>query len=110
MTFYKDLYCDETTAKNKKKIIRKIRRNAGQLGVYVIALSNGADLFDIFHVANLKQPYFPKDTLIVMGMASSYEEALKLVIKMISDFYNTYGTYQFKDMLLKTEEPKWRFF
>lgn len=110
MTFYKELYCDETTSKSKKKIIRKIRRNAGQLGVYVIALSNGNDLFDIFHVGNLKQKYFPKESLHIIGIASSYDESVKLVIKIITDFYKAYGTYQFKEKLLKTEDKKWRFF
>lgn len=110
MVFYKELYCDEVTFRHKKKIVRRLRRNAGQLGVYVIALAGGNDLFDIFHVANLKQPCFPKESLQVVGLASNYEEALKLAIKMISDFYDMYGTYQFKEELRKTEDKKWHSF
>ena len=106
MTFYKELYCDETTSKSKKKIIRKIRRNAGQLGVYVIALSNGNDLFDIFHVGNLKQKYFPKESLHIIGIASSYEAALKLVQDMIQNFYEMYGTYDFKGKILE-DDKEW---
>lgn len=110
MTFYSELYCDEITLKNKKKIIRKIRRNAGQLGVYVISLSEGNDLFDIFHVGMLKQKYFPKQELHIIGLASSYDEAVRLVMDMLHDFFKAYGTYQFKEKLLFSEESKWRSF
>lgn len=110
MTFYSKLYCDENIQKKKKKIIRKIRRNAGQLSVYVIALSEGGDLFDIFHVGMLKQKYFPKEQLHIIGLASSYEMAVKLAARMITDFFAAYGTWQFKEKLLVLEEAKWRSF
>ncbi len=110
MTFYSSLYCDENIRKKKKKIIRKIRRNAGQLGVYVIALSESSDLFDIFHVGMLKQAYFPKEKLHIMGLASSYEMAVNLAVQMVTDFFAIYGTWQFKEKLLVSEEAKWRCF
>lgn len=110
MTFYSSLYCDENIRKKKKKIIRKIRRNAGQLGVYVIALSENSDLFDIFHVGMLKQAYFPKEELHIMGLASSYEMAVNLAVQMVTDFFDIYGTWQFKEKLLVSEEAKWRCF
>ncbi len=110
MTFYSGLYCDENIQKKKKKIIRKIRRNAGQLGVYVIALSESSDLFDIFHVGMLKQAYFPKEDLHILGLASSYEMAVNLAVQMVTDFFAIYGTWQFKEKLLVSEEAKWRCF
>lgn len=110
MTFYRDLYCDENIQKKKKKIIRKIRRNAGQLSVYVIALSKGSDLFDIFHVGMLKQAYFPKEELRIIGLASSYEMAVDMAARMVMDFFAAYGTWQFKEKLLVLEEAKWRSF
>lgn len=110
MTFYNDLYCDESIQKKKKKIIRKIRRNAGQLSVYVIAVSAGSDLFDIFHVGMLKQTHFPKDELRIIGLASSHEMAVNLAVRMVMDFFAAYGTWQFKEKLLVLEESKWRSF
>lgn len=110
MTFYRELYCDEDIKKKKKKIIRKIRKNAGQLGVYVIALSKGSDIFDIFHVGMLKQKYFPKEDLHIIGLASSYDMAIKLAANMVMDFFSAYGTWQFKEKLLFLEESKWHSF
>lgn len=110
MMFYSKLYCDKNTAKRKKKIIRKLRKNAGQVQLFLITIAENDNLFDILHCANLKQPYYPKEDMKIVGLASSYHEAVDLVVSMIHDFSTQYHTYSFKASLLLEEEEKWQFF
>lgn len=108
MMFYSKLYCDEHTARRKNKVIRKLRRNAGQVHLFLITIAENDNLFEILHCANLKQPYFPKKDLKIVGLASNYNAAVNLVISMIHDFSSKYHTYHFKESLLLEEEQKWR--
>lgn len=104
MYFYRQMYCDDAIKAKKNKILRRLRMNAGQLSVYTVSLASGADLFDIMHCANIKQKYFDRKHLYVIGIASSYEEATGLAGKMVMDFHQKYGTYQFKKFLLENNK------
>ena len=104
MHIYKNLYCDAETKPQKKKIIRKIKYHAGLQGVYVIAISQGNDYFDLIPGYVLKQKAYPIKDLHIMGLADGYDSAVILVIKMIGVFFEKYGTYQFKDFLMQEKE------
>ena len=56
-----------------------------QLGIYLISLSRTSDQLDIFHCALLKQKYFDKKALQVVGIAEGREEAIFLVQQMLQD-------------------------
>ena len=104
MYFYRDMYCDETLKAKKKRILRKLRMNAGQWSVYTISLASGNDLFDIMHCANFKQKHYDRTNLYILGIASSYQEATKLVQEMVIDFSQKYDTFQFKKFLLENSK------
>lgn len=84
MKFYNDLYIGEGI-KNEKKIKRRLSLYIGQLSVYVLALCKGKDQLEIYHCAILKQPYYRKHQPYVVGLASSYQEALDLTVKIMDD-------------------------
>lgn len=104
MYFYKKLYCDEIIEQRKRKVIRRLRVNRGQIQVYTISLAVGTDLFDIMHCANFKQKNYNRKNLYIVGIASSYESAVEMVEKMVLDFYKRYETFQFKEMLLENSK------
>ena len=52
MKFYKHLYVGEGI-KHPNKVKWKLRRNAGQFQIYVIALAAGKDQLEIYHCAFL---------------------------------------------------------
>ena len=106
MYFYKKMYCDEKMQKKKKSIQRKLRMNIGQVSVYTISLAYGNDLFDIMHCANFKQKWYDKKNLYIIGIASSYDSALKLVQDMVQNFCEMYGTYDFKGKILE-DDKEW---
>ena len=100
------MYCDEQLQKKKKRIQRRLRMNMGQLSVYTISLAYGNDLFDIMHCANFKQKGYDKKNLYIIGVASSYDAALRLVQDMVQNFYELYGTYDFKGKILE-DDKEW---
>lgn len=102
MYFYKNLYVDETI-KNRRRVCWNLKHNRGQLSIYVISVAYGNDLFDIFHCATLKQKGYPREKLCVMGIAASYEAAVKLCAQMVQDLSARFGTYQFKSLFLEEE-------
>jgi hypothetical protein len=104
MHIYKSLYLDETTEKNTKKILRKIKYHAGLSDTYVIALASGSDYFDLIPGYVLKQKQYPLQELCILGLAGDYDSALQLVQKMISDFSDRYGTVCFKSGLEQEKE------
>lgn len=108
MFFYKKLYVSDSLVSRTKKVCWNLKHNRGQLDIYVIALSKGDDLFDIFHCGLLKQKSFPRKELHVMGIANGYEEAVDLSVRMVSDFHDQYGIMQFKEEFFKQEENNFR--
>ena len=51
------LYIGDRAKPKAEKIIRKLKRNAGQIDIYLITLAaNGQDMLDIIHSAYLKLP------------------------------------------------------
>ena len=84
ITYSNNLYLGDSV-KHIKSIKRKIKYGRGQLKLYLITLSNSEDQLDIFHNAMLKQRYFRKLNLRVVGLANSYEEALEVVSQILDD-------------------------
>jgi len=92
MRWAENIYLSEKLAPKRDKIIRKANRGAGMVSIYFVALaSNPENLFDIFHAAHLKQPAFYRQNPFVVGIASSYDEALELVRCMVEDIYRETG-------------------
>ncbi len=104
MHIYKNLYCDEETLSQKKKILRKIKYHGGLINIYVITLSKGTDYFDLIPGYSFKQKSYPIKDLHIMGLAAGYDNAVKLVQQIIGDFSKQYGTYRFKNSLMQEKE------
>ncbi len=79
----------------------KLRHSAGQLRVFVIALSRGRDQMEIYHCAFLQQKYYKKHPPYVVGIAGGYEEALELLQQMVADVYNKTGNCRLKEYFLR---------
>ena len=108
MYLYKKLYLSDSLRKKRRRVCWNLKHNRGQLDVYVVSLSKGDDLFDIFHSANLKQKGFPRKDLYILGIAKGREEALKLCTRMVEDFHRKYDIMQFKRLFFMREEKNFR--
>ena len=84
MKFYDSLYLSESIEKpNRAK--RRLFFGVGCSGLYVISLARNTDQLDIFSAALLKQKYFDKRSLVIVGIAAGRQEAVGLVEQMLRD-------------------------
>lgn len=114
MIWYKSFYAGEAI-KAKEKVKWKILHNAGQLDIYVIALSStDGNLLDIIPSWELMQRYYPKSNMLVVGIDKGYESAMELAGRIIMDVYKETGTFKVKEYFLKKQkdnlrkEPVWK--
>lgn len=100
MNWYSELYIGEGAKPKAKKIIRKLKRNAGQIDVYLITLAaNGQDMLDIINSAYLKQPAVRRNLPMIVGIAKGYEEAVGLVQQMVREAYEATGDCRIPEYL-----------
>lgn len=97
MKFYKYLYIGDTV-KNPAKAKRRLKLHIGQL-LYVISLSGGEDQLEIYHSAYLKQRYYRHHPPVIIGIASSHEEAVELVIQITKECLLATGECDLKEYL-----------
>ena len=89
MKFYKHLYIGDTIT-NPAKIKRKLKFHAGTM-VYVIAVAQGDDQLEIYHSAYLKQKYFRYHPPVIVGIASDYDEAVDIIVKITQECLDATG-------------------
>ena len=105
MKWYKNLYVGESIEHKKKKVIWKIKHSAGMLHTYVITFpSNPYNLLDIIPTTDLMQKAYPKDKLMVIGIAGDYDEALELTRQIVDETYNETGRVDVYNYLKSLEE------
>lgn len=103
MIWYDDLFVGRSISPRKKKrIIRKVKRRS-ILGVeYLLTLSANPDnLIDIINVQVVRQRYYPRKDLIVIGLAGNYEEALMLAGEIVSGIYAVQGNFKLREFFQK---------
>ncbi len=103
MRFYKNLYVGESI-KKPNKVKWKLRHNAGQFQVYVIALASGTDQLEIYHCAFLQQKYYKVHPPYIIGIAGGYEEAVEMVVEMTKAAMRETGRPDLKKYLFPEDE------
>ncbi len=97
MKFYKYLYVGDTI-KNPSKIKWKLKHHAG-VQIHVITIASGADQLEIFHSAYLQQRYFRHHPPVIVGIASNYEEAVQIIMKITQECLEFTGSCNLKEYL-----------
>ncbi|MBR6770793.1 MAG: hypothetical protein IKM28_06080 [Lachnospiraceae bacterium] len=98
MKFDKGLYVGKGI-KHPNMVKWKLRCNAGQFRVYVIALAEGRDQLEIYHSAFLQQKYYRKHPPHIIGLAASYKEAVGIVIEIVEEALQKQGSLDLKQYL-----------
>jgi len=107
MKWYKDLYVGESIQHKYEKIKWKIKHNAGQIDIYVIAIaSNPQNLLDIIPAQELMQKGYPKKELFVIGLAKGMKEAHEIVTQIIDEVYQKTGGFGILPYLQTKKDSK----
>ena len=101
MKYIKHLYISKTI-KNVDKVKNKLKRNVGQVMVYITAISeNPNEQLDIYHCSILKQKYFHKSKdFTIVAITSTQEEAVMFVKYLTEDCLKQRGDCNLKEYLL----------
>ncbi len=97
MKFYKYLYIGDTVT-NPQKVKWKLKHHAG-VQVYVITVASFPDQLEILHSAYLKQRYYRYHPPIIVGIASNYEEAVQIVMKITQECLEATGNCNLREYL-----------
>lgn len=105
MKWLEPLYISESMQKKEKRIKWKLKHNAGVLIGYVITISsNPENLLDIYPTKYLKQNGFWKDSMEIVGIAKTYDEALELVTQIVDEVYKSTNGTAVKEYLYNRKE------
>ena len=101
MKFSSNLYVGEGI-RDPEKVKWKLKHNAGQFSIYVIALAaSKEDQLEIIHSGYLKQRCFDTDDMFVVGLASSRQEAVEIVASLAGKVVRETGDADLKGYFLK---------
>lgn len=105
MKFYRQLYCSDTLKKRQRRIIWKIKHNAGQASIYVVALSpKEGEQLEIFHAGQLLQKYYKYAPPSIIGIADGYQEAVELTVRIAQEVYDRTGGLEIKKYLKERDK------
>lgn len=97
MKFYKYLYIGDTVTE-PAKVKWKLKHHAG-VHAYVITIASGVDQLEIIHSAYLKQKYYRYHPPIIVGIASGYDEAVQIIVKITQECVEAMGNCNLKEYL-----------
>ena len=102
LQFSSKLYLGESmNAVKLDKIKKKLCHKPLLAGVYVIALSkNPKDQLEIYDARQLAQRYFAKYPPFIIGIASDYKEAVKVLEQIVQECLKERGDCRLKEFLL----------
>ena len=100
MQFMGSLYVGESIVSQEYKIVEKVHKGKFVANLYLIAFSTNPDnMLDIIPEKNVRQKYYPKDRLRIVGIADGEKEALELVQLMIQESLTETGSADVRPFL-----------
>ena len=103
MIWYDDLFVGKSISpRRKKRIIRRVNRRSIWGAEYLLTLSSNPDnLMDIIATRIVRQRYYPRKDLVVIGLAGNYEEAMMLAGEIVSGIYAVRGDFKVREFFEK---------
>lgn len=84
MVFADELYIGDSIRRRKERVVERMKQGKFVYSIYCVTkASNGRDLYDIYRYEELRQPYYKKHPVTILGIAGSWEEAVGLVVGML---------------------------
>ena len=102
LTYASNLYLGESIASEKlDKLKRRLEKKPLLANVYLITpAKNPADQLDIFDARQLVQPHYRDEEFLVLGIVSSYEEALQMIEQITRECLEARGDCNLREYLL----------
>lgn len=106
MVFSRQLYLGEGV-KHPTIIKHKLRAHKLSKGTYVLRIAeNDSDCLEILQATYYLQPFAHREKNYIVGFASSYNEALELVRKMLQDCIDQTGGVNLRNYLIRLNQRR----
>lgn len=101
MKFIEHFYVSRSI-ENVNKVISGLKRNVGQIGVYITTISySPTEQLEIYHCSVFKQKFFRnKNELTIVAITASEKEAVDFVTCLTEDCLKVRGDCNLKEYLL----------
>lgn len=85
--------------KSPKKLLHKLNKSKIPCNFYVISLAKGANQLDIYPAYCLQQSYYRMHQPVIVGLAKNYDEAVDLVMRIVSESLEYTGKCNLKEYI-----------
>lgn len=107
MRFLRNVYSSGKVRGREKNIRMKLKMGIGLMGVYCIAVPlYGPDPLEIYNAAVLKQRWYRRSDLLIVGFSDSLMNAELLSGEILSDIYEARGDYDSRRYFINGEHDK----
>lgn len=92
MNWYRKLYFGKNAEKRKNRFVREIEAGTYRGNTWLITLAaNPENQLELFSVQELRFSYIRRNCPLVLGIASGYEEALEVLLRIVQEVLEATG-------------------
>ena len=101
MKIYQELYVSEELEKRRDDVIQKLKEDKIQWNIYLIVLvgHNNSQL-EIVNSTLLVHKLFPREGIIIVGIAKGKSQAMELIKEIVSSIYAKTGKVDIRKFIL----------
>lgn len=102
LVYYPNLYVSEGINREKLEKLKKgLSARPDKAGLYLLTLpGNSSDQLDIYASKYLRQKYYDRRPLYVIGIAEDYDKAVDIVMRIVWETWTARGDARLKEYLL----------
>lgn len=105
MNWYRNLYFGKNAEKKKDRFAREIDAQIYRGNTWLITLAaNPANQLELFSVHQLRFPYIRRSCPMILGIASGYEEALEVFLRIVQDVLEATGGVDIRGYFQRREQ------
>lgn len=97
MQFAKDLYLSEGLTRQRKELVLRLKTRRMKKAVYVVYFNHNSDTPEFTNSLFLRQKYYKKYPMYVIGIVETYEQALDYLAGLLEDTFRKNGNFNIKE-------------
>lgn len=101
MRFAKKIYFSDGLAGKEKELKVRLKLRKLKKQVYVIYFSRYSDTPEFMHSIFLRQKYYKKHSMYVIGIVETYEQAVKYIAGLLKDSFEKNGNFNVKEIVCR---------
>lgn len=101
MRFAKKIYISEGLAGREKELKARLKLGKLKKHVFIIYFNRYSDTPEFMYSIFLKQKYYQKDSIYVIGIVETYEQAVNYIAELLKDAFGKNGNFNVKEIVCR---------